>query len=268
MTALEPLTLSFQDGHGEVDHVDLFSVPPTVISSDMWTELAEQMAREKSLIPYEGSVFCRRWEQGYAAIVVKDEQIISYISLVAIFGRLDRERFADVLGIPLARLPEIDVYTFTGAWTNPVWRRKRVSIGLRPALLKRFGQQSYVGISGMAGLSSPVLAKLGWHILGWDHVPYTSSLIALPKKDFKDSVHKGWQPPPGLIPYNGPHIPADDKAHPWSKYCYLWVWNTDLAIELNERLCLAMNGDLERWRRAALAVFTMPDSLQSLAFLD
>ncbi len=266
MTLLEPLTFSFQDGAGE--RVELYPVPPSVVSERMWQDLAERSGREKSLIPYPGRVWCRRWEQGYAAIVAKDDEIISFISLVSIFGPAEREQFADVLHLHPTRLPAIDVFTFTGAWTDPRWRRHHVSIGLRPALLKRFGQHSYVGISGMAGLSSPVLAKLGWHILAWERAPFVSSLIALPKEGYADWIEQGWEPPPGLVRYNGPPVPADDKSHPWGKFCYLWVWNTPLAAELDERLCTGMNGDLERWRQASLNVFTRPDSLQKLAFLD
>jgi hypothetical protein len=264
---LEPLTFSFAEISSS-EYVELYPVPASLVSDEMWQELVNDVAAERGLIPHPSSVLARRWQGGYAAVAVKDGRVASYISLIPIFSAANRSKLAALLDIESARLPATDVYEFATAWTHGAWRRKRVSLQLRPALLARFNAPGWLGASGMAGLSSPVLAKLGWRILGWNAVPFTSSLIGIPLVGFEDCAALGWRPPPGLERYEGPHVPLDDTAHPWERYCYLWVSDVLLATEFNHQLVRATDGNLRRWREAVIAVSTGPESLHRLAFLD
>lgn len=238
------------------------------IGDGAWQRLAGDISTERTLIHYPGEVLSKRWELGYAAASVTDGRIVSYVCLGPVYSAQNRGAFAETLGVSPAAMPEIDVYEFTTAWTAPEWRRFGISSQMRPALLERFFQAQALGASGMAGLASPVLAKLGWKIVGWNQLPFTSSLTGIPREGFTAAALTGWRPPQGLKRYEGGHIPLENQTHSWKDYSYFWTSDVALAEELDHSLGGLVQGDLCRWRRAVVEVFRAPEELHRLAFLD
>ena len=268
---MDPLTFAIGDEVISDDNLHLTPCSLCDISEVMWDELAAKIACERTLIPYPADVLARRCQEGYAATAICGEHIVSYISLVPIVEHVTGAHSwmavtAD-LGLDPEALPSSDVYEFTSSWTDPAWRRRHISMALRPPLVERYLKSHVLGLSGMAGLASPVLARLGWQIIAWNTVPFVSSLIAAPLKDFPAQAAWGWRPPEGTKLYQGPHIPLDDPIHPWHQFCYCWVSNPAIAVDLEQELAALLHNDLNRWRSAVVAAFARPGSSHRLAFL-
>lgn len=260
---MEPLTFSFTETSPN-GRVKLFPLPVASNSDEMWQEFASYTIEESGLRPTPPSVLAERWRRGYAGIVIKDNRIISYTSLTEIFCQANRSNFSDALGVDPARLPIIDVYKLTTAWTRPAWRRRGIHLQLTPALQRRFGGSKCLYFAVAIGLAgSPMIEKLGWRIVAWSEIAYTSSLIGVPIAGFEDLIEVRWWPPPEIARYEGPHIsPYENSTHGWDRFCHLWVSNVALATEMNNQLSTLVNGDLRRWRQACIAVFTgRPGSL-------
>lgn len=240
-----------------------------------WDRLAAGIAEEPTLIHYTSAVLAARWADGYAAVTVFKDEIVAYICLAPIYFDGNRHKFAQALRVDVAAMPDVDVYEFTTAWTAPAWRRRGISSQMRPPLLARcfhadgeFSAAPTLGASGMAGLASPVLAKLGWCIMAWSSVAFVSSFTGIPLNGFEPTHQVGWRPPVNLERYEGPHIPLQDRCHPWGKYTYFWASEPALAQSLDRRIADLAQGDLHRWRRAVIDVFQMPDEVHRVAFLD
>lgn len=260
---MEPLTFSFTETSSK-EHVKLFPLSVASIPDEVWQEFAHHTVEESGLRPTPAGVLAERWRQGYAGVVVKDSCIISYTSLTEIFCQANRGKFSGALGVDPDRLPSIDVYKLTTAWTRPAWRRRGIHLQLTPALQRRFGVSKCLYFAVAIGLAgSPMIEKLGWRIIGWNGIAYTSSLIGVPIAGFEDLIEVRWWPPPEVARYEGPHIsPSRDGVHEWDRFCHLWVSSTALAEEMNNQLSMLVNGDLRRWREACIAVFTgRPGSL-------
>jgi hypothetical protein len=172
-------------------------------------------------------------------------------------------------------MPQIDVYEFTTAWTAPAWRRRGISSQMRPPLLNRCfstdracSPEKTLGTSGMAGLASPVLAKLGWQIVAWSKVAFLSSFTGIPLNGFQPVNGVGWRPPINLERYEGEHISLQNSIHPWQKYAYFWTSDPALAENLDRDLRELAQGDLHHWRRTVIDVFRTPEEVHRVAFLD
>jgi hypothetical protein len=267
---MNPLTFSFAlDNPSNNGHMLLSPMPDSiVISEETWYRMAAEIQSEKTLIHYPSSVLETRWQRGHAAITLYEDRIVSYICLAPIYSADNRHKFAACLNIDPETLPAIDVYEFTTAWTAPEWRRYGISGQMRPPMLARFFHAAALGASGMAGLASPVLAKLGWQIIGWGRLPFTSSLTAIPIQGFEPESERGWRPPSHLRRYEAEHIPLEDQTHPWKEFAYFWVSDVALAETVNAQFEEAVEHDLCRWRRAIIEVFRAPEEVHRLAFLD
>jgi hypothetical protein len=258
---MESLAFSLADTL-PAEHVKLFRLRGALISEEMWDELAYHVTEEKGtgLRPIPASVVSERWQQGYAAAVIKDNHIISYTSLVPIYGQANRSKFSAALaGVDRARMPDVEIYKLATVWTHPAWRRRGIHVQLTPALMNHCNASNnclYTSVAvGLAG--SPMMVKLGWRIVGWSEIAFTSSLIGMPIKGLEDRVERRWWPPAGMRPYDGGHItPDQDTTHDWNRFCHLWVSSAPLAIEANRQFSAMMKGDLRRWREACIAVFT------------
>ena len=267
---MDPLTFVVCSDTPEKESSPLKPCPPDTISTAMWDELAACIANEGSLIPYPADALAQRCYEGYSAVAIAGGRIVSYISLAPVVLRDPGIHSWTVitagLGFDREIIPGADIYEFTNSWTDPAWRRQRISLALRPPLIERYLQGSTLGLSGMIGLASRVLARLGWQIIAWDAIPYVSSLNALPADDFPDYLAYGWRSPEELRRYQGPHLPLDTPNHPWEKYSYCWVSDPVIARQLDQELASLMHGDLNRWRQAVVTAFTRPDSPHKLAF--
>jgi hypothetical protein len=254
---MEPLTFSFADV-SPAERVDLVRSPVSSIPDTSWQELSNYVAHERGLRPCSANVLSERWQQGCAAVAIQDDQIVGYISIVELLGEVTWGRFNAEIRRDCVR-PNIDMYGLATGWTHPAWRQKRVSLELRRQLLARFDDSNRLCISVTAGLgASPVLARLGWHIVAWSEIPYTSGLAGVPIAGFGDLVGEGWRLPPGMVPYEGQHTaPDQETAHDWKPFCYLWVSSVALATELDNQLLEMMDGDLRRWREIVITVFTV-----------
>jgi hypothetical protein len=260
--------------HPDDDLLELEPCPVCVVTEPMWAELAVQIARQPTNIPYPAATLARRCEEGYAAAAVFKGQIVSHVALVPVGCRIacpdvphTWAGFCAAAGLSAARLPSVDVYEFASGWTAPAWRCRRINMALRKPLVARYLGDQCLGVGGMAGLAQPLLARLGWQILGWSAAPYVSSLIGMPLAGLEDRAAAGWRPPAGMAPYDGPPIELDDPCHPWSQFCYLWVSNRALACELDAQLAEVCQGDLRRWQLAVVDVFNQPGALATLAWL-
>lgn len=272
---MDPLTFSIPDTAACADALQLEPCSPCAISEPMWEELAAHIAAEPWLIPHPASVLERRCSEGCAALATCNGHIVGYISLVPILQRGQGQQawsvVARTLGVDPASLPCTGIYEFTSSWTHPMWRRRRVSLALHSPLLERFlpdrGFSRALGISGIVGQASPILARLGWQVLGWGAAPFVTSLIGVPSRDFPQQAAVGWRPPEGYKPYEGPPVPSDDAAHAGERYCYCWVSSLSFAADLDAALAVLLGGDLHRWRSAIAGAFAVPMSSHRLAFL-
>jgi hypothetical protein len=120
----------------------------------------------------------------------------------------------------------------------------------------------------MAGLASPVLAKLGWRIMAWSSVAFVSSFTGIPLNGYKPSNQVGWRPPIKLERYEGEHVSLQDPHHPWGNYAYFWTSNPSLARKLDHHIRDIAHNDLPRWQQAVIDVFQMPEEVHRVAFLD
>jgi hypothetical protein len=266
---MDPLAFTVRSDALQGEGPLLAPCPPCDIAEDMWVDLAAHIALER-LIPYPADILAGRWREGYAAATVCAGRIISYISLAPImlgsegvhtWRKITAQRFVDPAG-----LPGTNVYEFTTSWTDPEWRRRRISIGMRGPLVERFLEGDALGMAAMIGLSSRIPAKLGWQLFPTDAAPFASSLVFIPSRDFPGLAAMGWQLPEELELYQGPQIPLDDPAHPWDRYVYWWVSSREVTVRLDRELAVLFNGDLACWRSAIVTEFATPGSPHRLSF--
>lgn len=253
---MDPLTFSFTEPV-TAERITLAPAPDTSIPDEAWRELARNVAREENLRPSTAGVLSGRWQQGLASVAVRDGQILSYVSLVPILYEDTRPRFSAEIGVDVDRIPDMDMYGSSTGWTHLDWRRKGINSQLRTPLYRRcLGPCCfYIGVTVGLG-ASPVLVKFGWRIMAWSEIAYASGLAGVAIANSEDQVQSGWRVPPGMDPYEGPHVsPDQDPDHDWSRFCHLWVSNVSMARELNDQWATLMGGDLARWREVVLSVF-------------
>ncbi len=228
---------------------ELFPVSFSPLANGAWQRLADNVASLKNLTPFPAHVLRKRWQQGYATIAVARGEIVAYISCQPILFQATRQKLSEKLGIGGERLPDVNVFEFLTGWTHPAWRRKNISLQLRRQLMARLSNKDYFCISVTVGLgASPVSAKLGWQVVPWSEVPYVSGMIGNSVAGNASGEPSGWQVF-GHKPYEDKVSPPFQGAGPeWESYCYFWVSNLPLAMELNRRLAAMMSGDLPRWQ--------------------
>ena len=228
---------------------ELFPVSFSPLANGAWQRLADNVASLNNLTPFPARVLFSRWRQGYATIAVVRGEIVAYISCQPILFQATRQKLSEKLGIDSERLPDVNVYEFLTGWTHPAWRRKNISLQLRRQLMARLCNTDHFCISVTVGLgASPVSAKLGWQVVPWSEIPYVSSIIGSPSASGTGGEPNGWQVS-GHKPYEGKQSPPFQDAGPeWEGYCYFWVSNPRLAVELNRKLAALVNGDLPRWQ--------------------
>ena len=255
---MHPLTFSFTET-STAERVQLFPTRVMDIPKSSWQEFAHYTAQEKSLRPSTADTLAERWQQGRAAVAIQDRLIISYVSLVPVFYPNTRIDLGAELGIEPERLPSIDIDGSSTGWTHPDWRRRGINMQLRHKLLERFNQPNrfYVGVTVGFG-ASPLLDKLGWRIVAWRDIAYTSSLAGIAIAGFEDAVGSGWHVPPGMVKYQGEHVsPYQDTDHEWKRFCHLWVSNPSLAKKMDRQLSTLLNDALDRWQQAIINVFSV-----------
>lgn len=252
-------TLVTSPGQSEVELVETSGVN---VTEGHWQQLARHIAQEESLKHYPAEVLRNRWLENRAAIVINNNRIISYISIVSVFVNGSRKKFEEALNLPADRLPSINLYESATGWTHLQWRRQGISFRLRRCLLSRFDRANGLTISVAAGLAaSPVLARLNWRLVAWDDIPFVSSLIGVSTAGLRTSATvQGRHLPEGMVLYQGEHLdPNENTAHPWDEFCYFWVSDEGLAIKMNQNLATLLDGDLPRWKEAVISVlFTAP----------
>jgi hypothetical protein len=254
---MNPLTFSIANGVN--GHANLIPVPYSSISEQMWQEAAYNINLEKGLRHYPGQVLAERWQQGLASVAVKDDCIVSYISLVPVLCQETWPAFCTEMGIDLYTAPAIDVYGGATGWTHPAWRQKGISTQLRLPLYERLSAPNCLYICMTVGVgASPLLAKLGWRIAAWNQMPYVGSLMGVPITGFENLVGSAWWAPPDMTRYEGPHIvPGQDTAHDWPRFYHLWVSNAALAADMDKQLRKMAHGDLHCWHKAVIIAFTV-----------
>ncbi len=254
---MDPLTFSVANGVN--GHARLAPVSESSVSEQMWQEAAYNINLEKGLRHYPGQILAERWQQGLASIAVKDNCIISYISLVPVLCRGTWPTLCADMDIDLGAAPDLDVYGGATGWTHPAWRQKGISTQLRRPLYERLSAPNRLYICLTVGMgASPLLAKLGWRIVAWSQMPYVGALMGVPVTGFESLVGSAWWAPPDIERYEGPHIvPGQDGGHNWPRFYHLWVSNTDVAADMDKQLREMVHGDLHRWYRALIMAFTV-----------
>jgi GNAT superfamily N-acetyltransferase len=246
-------------------YVELSSVSEPVVSHSTWQELADKIAKEESLTSYPRAVLARRWEQGYAALALHNEEIVSYTSVVPLFFDKTRRRLSRELDVDEVHLPNTDLYEFASGWTDPAWRRKGISLQLRRNLLGRLDMPRCLIASISVGLgASYVLEKLGWQIAGWGKIPYLTSLIGIPTAGLEGKIDQkmGWSLPSELERYEGqPISPSQNPDHAWADFCHFWISSLPLAQKTDQQISTLLNDNLRRWREAVLEIMAIPAQL-------
>lgn len=263
-----PLALSFTvRPEAGPDGLRLEPCPPQAITPAMWEELAAQVATEPTLAAYPAQALARRFYEEYAALAVCDGQIVSYISLLPIArraaGAYSWTAITDAAGIAL---PTADVYESATAWTAAAWRRRHISLRLRPCLMTRYLHSSALAMGAMIGLASLIPARLGWQRVAWQKLPFVGGLTSAPAADFPLQAAGGCRLPSGVQRYQGEPLTINDPLPPAGRFCYLWVSDMELAVRLDRELAAALDNDLRRWQAAVVSAFCRPDSHYKMFF--
>jgi hypothetical protein len=242
------------------------------ITTDMWQQLAYDISRASTLFPTSASVLARRCQNGYAAVAVFEKRIVSHIALAPIIlqggSKPTWQTLTRELHLDPSALPAANMYASASGWTAKEWRGRGINLELREAIYSRYLTAPHLGVGGMVGLAQPLLARLGWRILGWDKVPFVSSLVGIPVAEFPVQSMRSWSPPNGMLRYQGPHISLDVADHPWQKYIYLWVSDDKIAVELDSQIQTLFSGDLHAWRSLVADAYTDPEAMWLVAFLN
>ncbi len=257
---MEPLVFSVVETPDR-QYVELCQSPIQSVPQAAWQKMAANIAYEESLTSYPADALSNRWQEGRAAVAIKDNEIVSYISLILVFSQATRLELSKQIGVAPDCMPNTDLYESATGWTHPAWRRKGISLQLRRQLLKRFNDPNCLYITIAVGLAaSPVVARLGWRLVSWGEIACVSSLVGLPRTSAAGKISRtGRQLPPGMKLYAGKHITPDRQTtHPWQHFCHFWVSNLPLAVDLNRQLSGLVNQDLNRWRQAVVAVVANP----------
>jgi len=238
----------------------------------MWENVADNFTRAPTLFPCSASVLARRAQKGYAAAAVFENRIVSYIALAPIVHSDSCapawETLTANLHLDPSMLPGSNIYASASGWTAQEWRGRGINLSLRKSIYSTYLTAPHLAVGGMVGLAQPLLAQLGWRIVGWDRVPYISSLVGIPTAEFPVQPAKSWSPPKGMLRYQGPHISLESIDHPWEKYIYLWASDVNIAEELDRQVETLFGGDLHRWRSLVADVYAGPDTMWMVAFLD
>ena len=222
-----------------------------------WEKLAGHLATERTLTPFPADALRRRWQSGFAALLLAGDEIGAYVSCLPV---LDAATRAALAAADLPALPQIDVFESLSGWTAPDLRKHGISLALRHALLARVERPNTLFIGFTAGVgASPVLTRLGWQVMPWHAISYVGSLIENSSVDCFDGVLKGWRVD-WLKPYDGPdqlafplngarrEQPAPGDGHDWDRYCHFWLSRPALARVLDDALRGVNAEDLCRWR--------------------
>jgi hypothetical protein len=254
------------------DGFQLTPASPQDVTDGMWDELAAQIATEPGMLPVSAWVLARRYDEGYAELVLHEGRIIHYSSLapVALPGEGPHSWLAIAAGLDLdpSLLPSTAVYELGSGWTDRQWRGKGINQVQRQQLVDRHLRGDALGLSGMAGVAAPLDRGLGWELLAWDTLPYVTSLVGVTAADFPEAAEAGWRPRAGLRPYRGPGSPRNDPTQRWEDLAVAWGSDAALASRLDQQLAASFTGDLRRWRSAVVATFEQPQSLHRLPFFS
>lgn len=255
---MKALTFSFVE-QSSSKHVRLVQCDDPKLGEGSWEELADYIAKEPSLRPCSPQTLEERWRNCHAAIAVRDNRIVSFISLVPILTDLTWAQLRKELGVPPSARPSIDMYGSSTGWTLPQWRNKGISQQLRAPLLERFTNPCWLSIGVTVGFgASALLSRFGWRIAGWSDYPFIGSMAGMPLNGFESRVGNAWQVPDGMTQYEGDHVPLEQfSSHPWKRYCHLWFSRLPLAAELEAQLAGLTARDLLRWREMVLQVFSV-----------
>ncbi len=255
---MQALTFSFVEQTSS-KHVTLVPCEYPMLRRGSWEELAEYIGKEPSLRPCSPEILQERWQRGHAAIAVRDNRIVSFISLVPILTDHTWAQISKELGAAASARPSIDLYGSSTGWTLPEWRNKGISQQLRAPLLERFSNPCWLSIGVTVGFgASALLSRFDWRIAAWSEFPFIGTLAGLPLEGFEGCIGDAWQVPVGMTQYEGEHIPVEQfSTHPWKRYCHLWYSRLPLAAELDAQLARLALRDLRRWRETVLRVFSV-----------
>ena len=257
---MESLTFSAVTSDKQ-DGVLLYPMKYSRISERTWLRFTEGVHRESHLVSYDTSVLQERWRNGRAAIALDGDEIISYVSLIPIIEHEMLSLLSDHVGVSSCEFTNITLDRSATGWTHPAWRRLGLSFQLRQHLDAFHDRPFHFYLSICRGLgASYVLASLNWQLIGWNEIPFLSSLIGFPALDNASNPSLS-QKTVDLIPYQGPHIPiADLSTHSWDEYCHFWISDRTLALALDKHFRACTNSDLKAWRLAiAETLQTMPN---------
>ena len=230
--------------------VALSSARVARIPTTAWEELSRRVDKEEALLPHSSWVLRSRWERGEAAIAVgePDDEIISYASVIPLLTpRLEEELRRDT---GLSELP-FELFESSTGWTNRRLRGRGINLGLRQELYRSSvsrGEHS-LGLAVAVGLaSSPILQRLGWRIIPFDALPFSSRLVGWPDRNDLFRPELGHTIQMGRDLYYGNHVPLErSREHDWEQYVHLWSSNPTLQRNIESFLSDAYNGCLARW---------------------
>lgn len=265
---LKPLTFAISESSAKA-HIQLhqlLEVPSPNLA--YWEALIANTQKEPALITYPGSHLVDRWKNGYGAIAIHRDEIISHVSIISTFSEPIRRQLSQAINVDYQCIPKVDVYECATGWTDPSWRRRGINIKLRNQIIQRFGGSKSLFMSFCKGLAAaPVLESLNWRLVSWDDESclFVSSLVAwFEQRDDAHICHKvrvGTYNISDMKPYTGPHISPRFDSHAWETHYHLWVSDLRLVKELNKELSRLLDADLERWRHIITSAFSNVGSL-------
>lgn len=234
---------------GQVEHMAQASVP-----DGAWQAAAALIAGETSVLTRSAEKMKTRWQNNQAAIAISEQQeIVAYVALAPSLASPTRQKLNEYLGL---YLPQPDVYAGVTGWTHPDWRRLGLARAIRTPLYGQYTEHQQLVIVSTIGMGgSPVVSGMGFRLLGWDTVPFLSSLEGWYRPGEAYIIGDDyWQVYPGIEPYNGSHItPRTHPDHEWHRYFHFWVSDEVIACQLDADLTQVLGGNLDLWRRAIAA---------------
>lgn len=210
-----------------------------------WAQLEEALRSEDGVVNRSRDELYARWLRGDAAIAVEDTgNIVGHVALYPILAGLQRTRIEQWL---LRRLPQPDVYVGITGWTHPNHRQQGIGLQLRQAFYTPNINHGRLIIGTALGLGgSPLVAKYGFTLIGWDQIPFVSSLEGWFDGHRYYIPGHGWQTFDHLTAYNGSSEPP--PHHDWNAHAHFWVSDSTLAAQLNADLQHLLDDDLAHWR--------------------
>lgn len=207
------------------------------LGSQIWSRLHEEISTDSPRLYFSSLNLKMRWQKGCSAIVINQNKIIAHISLIPLISPNKKILFQKIFSCPESLLENI--WESATGWTDPKFRRKGIQYKIRQKLYEQISQDSLIVAHCIGIGASPILSKLGWHLVNWDEYRFIRLLLG-EIKNKKFYHHSG-----NIIPIENlkfflgyGSFPNSIPSHNWENYIHLWINNISKAKFIESSISL------------------------------